>query len=158
MILSVYDEERFHSFYTKLSTLECWMWQGGVNKDGYGNFWLNGKTVSSHRIAYYLEYGEILKWILHGCDTPGCVNPFHLSDGSPKENSQERDARGRRRYMYGADNPSAKITESDVKTILKRRSKGEFQKSIAADFGVTRQLIGKIENGDLWSHLTGRTK
>ena len=37
----------------------CWVWTGARNDDGYGNFWLGSKMVSSHRVSYEIENGKI---------------------------------------------------------------------------------------------------
>ena len=58
-----------------------WMWQGGVNGSGYGNFWLDGRTVRAHRFAWHLFVGVIppRTRLTPAPDEPDlCVNPDHF--------------------------------------------------------------------------------
>ena len=57
----------------------CWQWQGQLD-NGYGRFWVDGKSMLSHRVSYQIHIGEIPKslQIDHLCRNRGCVNPEHL--------------------------------------------------------------------------------
>lgn len=37
----------------------CWRWKGKLNKQGYGYFWLDGKSRLAHRVAYEHFVGPI---------------------------------------------------------------------------------------------------
>src|SRR5713101_5307016 len=50
------DESRFWRQVQK--TDSCWLWTGG-RTNGYGRFWLTGKTVMAHRLAYEWLVGPI---------------------------------------------------------------------------------------------------
>jgi hypothetical protein len=58
----------------------CWLWCGGVAKNGYGRFWFDGETVSAHRASYIIHKGSIEDnlTIDHLCRVRRCVNPDHL--------------------------------------------------------------------------------
>ena len=58
----------------------CWPWLGGKCSDGYGTFWVGGKTVGAHRVAYTLLVGPVPDGLTldHLCRARGCVNPAHL--------------------------------------------------------------------------------
>lgn len=45
------DLKRFESKIDK-TLWGCWLWTGPPDKDGYGRFWLAGKTRKAHRVAY----------------------------------------------------------------------------------------------------------
>jgi uncharacterized protein (DUF433 family) len=51
--------------------------------------------------------------------------------------------------------PRAKLTEADVLEIVARCESGETQASVALDFPVTEQMVGRIMNGLNWSRVTG---
>jgi uncharacterized protein (DUF433 family) len=51
--------------------------------------------------------------------------------------------------------PRAKLTEADVLEIVARCESGETQATVARDFPVTEQMVGRIMNGLNWSRVTG---
>ena len=55
----------------------------------------------------------------------------------------------------GQKHARAKLSEDDVKTILKRLSQGEKQQVLADEYEVSRSNISRIKTGDTWSHLGG---
>jgi len=75
----------------------CWEWTGSIDKDGYGQIHLHGKTIRAHRFAYMLVNGETPdnKHVLHTCDNPACVNPNHLWLGTNQDNVDDRERKGR---------------------------------------------------------------
>lgn len=78
----------------------CWEWSGGTTKDGYGNFWFNGKTVRASRFSYTYYKGSIIDnlFVCHKCDNPKCVNPDHLFIANQKTNIADAIVKGRRKY------------------------------------------------------------
>ena len=68
---------------------DCWLWRAGCDKNGYGKFWVNGKTVRAIRFVYEWAYGEAPEdlFVCHTCDTPACVRPDHLWLGTSQENT-----------------------------------------------------------------------
>lgn len=62
---------------------DCWRWQGGKNRYGYGLFSNSNDerlTVLAHRFAYRAVKGEIPEGLQldHLCRVRDCVNPDHL--------------------------------------------------------------------------------
>jgi hypothetical protein len=70
-------DDRFWSKVNK--TDSCWFWLAS-KRDGYGQYWHEGKNCSAHRLVYLLLVGEIPsgKEIDHICLNRNCVNPAHL--------------------------------------------------------------------------------
>jgi hypothetical protein len=67
----------------------CWLWTGSLNKDGYANVGIGGKTLGGHRVMYNL-FVEILTSTEDQCDhlcrVRRCVNPAHLEKVDNHEN------------------------------------------------------------------------
>ncbi len=152
--------ERFYRKVKVLSEDDCWEWQAGADKNGYGCFWFTKRWELAHRVAYILANDLTLddikdQLILHSCDNPSCCNPKHLREGTHADNTQDCIERGRcyTGKQYGEYNPMSKITESDVREIRERIASGETQRSIAPLFGVTYKAISKIHTRRTWAHV-----
>lgn len=74
------NEERFWLKVGKRGPDECWEWLSGKHSDGYGKFWLDGRTELAHRFAYELMRGPIPDGLQidHLCRNRACVNPSHM--------------------------------------------------------------------------------
>jgi hypothetical protein len=137
---------------------ECWMWQGTLHRQGYGMLRWDDKQTFAHRVAYALTNGPIPAGLIicHSCDVPGCCNPAHLFLGTYKDNSQDRDRKGRAADRKGTRNGQAKITEEQVVFAMARMLTGrEEHQQIAAAFGVSKNAMSKIWLGRKWQHLWG---
>lgn len=77
----------------------CWLFDGGVDKDGYGKIKVKGVTWRAHRYAYCLEHGEIPDDMLvcHTCDVPSCINPAHMFLGTNADNLADMAVKGKYR-------------------------------------------------------------
>src|SRR5260221_6483531 len=68
----------------------CWIWTAAVDKYGYGNFGFNGKVVKAHRMGWFLTFSHWpVLWLLHKCNNTKCVNPNHLYEGTPRQNTRD---------------------------------------------------------------------
>jgi hypothetical protein len=58
----------------------CWLWDGYVRENGYGEFSFGRQLVRAHRAAYEHFAGEIPAGLDldHLCRVRCCVNPAHL--------------------------------------------------------------------------------
>ena len=75
------DADFSKRFWSKVRiTPGCWLWTGALNRCGYGNFRILGRTRSAHRVAYELERGPVPEGldIDHLCRNRACVNPAHM--------------------------------------------------------------------------------
>lgn len=130
-------------------TTGCWLWDGSVSPAGYawirrgGTCFLLNRLVLRHILGRPIRKGH---FACHRCDTPACINPDHLYEGTPKSNSE--DARRRDRFP-------AKMTQSQVVEMRKRYAKGELQKELAAEFGVHYTTVSKIVRGKSQMLLVG---
>lgn len=142
-------EERFWSKVNKTS--ECWLWTGSCNRDGYGGFRVEEKTIGAHRVSWLLAGNTIPDGLVvrHKCLSKNCVNPEHLETGTKKENSDDRLRDGT--HQFGERNPSVKLTAEQVLQIRARST--ENQRLLGEEFGVSRETISKIILRKTWSHL-----
>lgn len=76
----------------------CWIWMGGLNGDGYGNYKdSEGTQHRAHRLVWTILRGSIPLglFVLHKCDIRCCVNPEHLYIGDQVDNIGDALARDR---------------------------------------------------------------
>ena len=76
----------------------CWLWDGYVMPNGYGQFNTGRKTVLAHRWAYESMRHQIPQGLDldHLCETRRCVNPWHLEPVTRSVNlSRQRRNSGR---------------------------------------------------------------
>lgn len=68
----------------------CWLWNGGRSRDGYGKFHHQGTHQQAHRVAYELMVGPIPDGLTidHLCRNPWCVNPAHMEPVTAAENTR----------------------------------------------------------------------
>jgi len=146
---------RFETKFLRLGAAECWPWQAGRDKDGYGAFYLGTNNVRAHSASWRLYRGDIPDgmWVLHKCDNPPCVNPDHLFIGTPLDNVTDMIIKGRRRVMIGDQRFNTKLSASDIPVIRQLLMKVNSISAIADEYGVTRGAIGSIKYGNSWNHI-----
>jgi hypothetical protein len=69
--------------------VDCLIWAGPLDKDGYGTFYLRRKDRRAHRVAWYDMHGEIPEGMVinHVCRNRACVNAQHLQVVTIRENT-----------------------------------------------------------------------
>jgi len=129
----------------------CVEGKGARDKDGYVKAFCQGKHTRAHRVAYCQAHGLSLEdiegqLVLHSCDNPPCVNPAHLSDGTPADNTREMIERGRQ--SRGEDHANAKLSDDEVREIRRRYATGSVsQEALGVEYGVSGVHIGNIVRG-----------
>jgi hypothetical protein len=103
----IYAESCIERFWEKVDIKgpdDCWLWESAPSTSGYGVFYAGTRTaggwpqqVKAHRFSYVCIVGDIPEgmWVLHRCDTPLCVNPFHLFLGTALDNTRDMISKGR---------------------------------------------------------------
>lgn len=132
----------------------CHLWIGCVDGGGYGHFYVNGKSVKTHRFAWENRHGPVLNGlhVLHKCDTPACCNPDHLFLGTPKDNTDDKVRKGRASGggLMGVLNNANKLSEEQVLQI-RNDIRGAYL--TARDYGVSARTVQAIRNRETWRHL-----
>jgi len=128
---------------------ECWEWQAGLSKSGYGVFHVSKQQWRAHRFSWFLSYGPIPidKRILHSCDNRPCVNLSHLFLGTDADNIFDMMTKGRHRAGHHG---RRKLTEQQVAEIRSRRSAGEIGRALAKEYGITPDQIYRIFREKSW--------
>ena len=150
--------ERLYANVDMSDSNACWPFAGATDDEGYGlcssTF---ARTRKAHRLAAWLVGDDINgRVVLHTCDNPPCINPAHLYVGSHEDNEADKDAKGRR--PIGEEHGAARLTETEVKSIVARVESGVARRSVAAAFSVSTSLVNAIMNGRVWRHVTGKLR
>lgn len=150
-------EERFWRGVSRGSTTECWAYVRGPNRGRYGLFQVGGKGsphVGAHRYSFELHYGPVPVGlvVMHSCDNPRCVNPAHLSAGTPKQNTADMIAKGRRSALapVGERNGKSVITAEVARQI---KASAKSNADLARHFGVSPNTVRGVRTGRTWAHV-----
>ncbi len=149
-------QERFNEKWKLDKRSGCHVWKASTRGKGYGQFKLNYKNTSAHRVAYELAYGPIPEsmHVCHKCDNPPCVNPKHLWLGTNEENIEDKSNKGRYNAARGSDNGSAKVTEKMAIKIRWLYSTGKHtQTRLATRFNISRGAVGQLIRKETWKHI-----
>lgn len=146
---------RFWKYTNKLSNHDCWEWNSKQhNEHGYGHLFSGrGVIIKAHRLSYSLHIGCAMNDqdnLLHSCDNPKCVNPYHLSTGTQLENIQDCISKNRNSkppISYGEQHHNTKFKESDIINILADKRSYML---IANDYGVCAETIGRVKRKQTW--------
>lgn len=127
-------------------TTICWEWKAARQASGVGAIQLEGKVLAAHRVAFFFAYG---RWpdtgfvVMHICDNPGCVNPFHLKEGTHQENMADMATKGR-----AGGGGGRKLSDQDILDIQMRYAEGNItQGELAEMYQVTMKTIWRVVNG-----------
>lgn len=171
-------------FWAKVKkTRTCWLFTSSNDARGYARMrWgADGALWLAHRISWTLANGDIPEGqqVLHRCDTPACVRPSHLFVGTQAANmadmySKRRawvwkrpdrrplgDRNGSRKHPEsrprGEKHVNAKLSAEDIRAIRAMVNTGRVYGRIARTarhFGISKQTVHRILNGEAWSHVT----
>lgn len=140
----------------------CWPWTGSRLGNGYGQISKGQRRcTTTSRAAYELTYGPIPEgmYVCHTCDNPPCCNPAHLWLGTARANAHDMVDKGRstkgRPVNQGAAHGGASLTDDDVAELRQLFARGAKAHRLAARFGISRQHVYKVANGESWGHVEG---
>ncbi len=130
--------DRFNSKINKSE--DCHIWIAARQKQGYGMFSYDGKSLPAHRFAYLLYKGEIAEnMVVHQtCENNACVNPEHLILQTKSQNKRS----------YSSVRISKEMIEKEsVKYLFRLRNlRPDLEKEI--DLLLQSLNIDKLEEDD----------
>ncbi len=111
--------------------------------------------MGAHRYSYMLHKGTIAPgmFVMHACDNKLCVNPDHLSLGTPRDNTQDMIAKGRKargKYALGEDVGCSVLTADAVREI---RASDKTNKELADQFGASVNAVRYARTRKTWKHI-----
>lgn len=133
----------------------CWLWKGCIGNMGYGHIRIMLHPFLAHRVVYtvFSEYPGKLN-VLHECDNPPCVCPFHLFVGTQADNNRDCMLKGRANKARGEDAGKSKLTEADVRMIRLKASLGNItMREIARQHGASNTNISSVVRRLTWKHV-----
>ena len=157
-----FHEQKFIELLRNSKFIEngCLEWLGPFDTDGYGHTTLTilkkRKTWKVHRLMFYLLKQVIPedKIIMHLCDNPKCFNICHLSTGTYKENSEDRQRKGRGRDQKGEKNHMCTyLTEKEILEIRDLYKNGMRIKDLCKTYDMHQSTISKIVHKQRWKHI-----
>lgn len=137
---------------------ECWPWTASRHGCGYGQIWEGGdlrRMLGAHRVSWEMHFGPVPadRHVLHHCDNPPCVNPWHLFLGTATDNMRDMWAKERGRPLRGEMNGRSKLSVEDVVTIRKEHASGRTVAAIARERRMANNSIRDIVTGRHWRHV-----
>jgi len=155
--------EKFWTLVNKKNDNECWEWKGVKCPKGYGYLStreMKNKHTKAHRLSYDIhhpltkEIGYVDYHVLHSCDNPKCVNPYHLRLGTNNENVKDKVERGRSNKLYGDDSTNHKLSSDNVREIRIANDmyckSNRLHKDLAKKYNISVYMINKIVNFKNW--------
>lgn len=72
----------------------CWLWRGGIGRNGYGRFWTKAGRSTAHRWIYERVVGPIPAdhQLDHLCRVRNCVRPEHVEPVTALEHNRRTHA------------------------------------------------------------------
>lgn len=148
--------ERFWAKVLPDPDSDCLLWYGARIPSGYGIVTIANKQRYAHRVSFVMEYGDIDvgKYVLHRCDVRNCVNPQHLYQGTPQDNTNDMMARARHHTLRITQNVDPDV----LRQVKEFYSTGDYsQRELADFFGIRAEVVQRVCVGiPARSHLRPR--
>lgn len=73
---------------------DCLIWQGPLDKDGYGTFFFRRRNRRAHRVSYFACHGDLPNGyvVAQTCENPACVSDQHIQAKPREQHAKEPSA------------------------------------------------------------------
>lgn len=152
-------EQKFDALYEPVPWSGCWLWLGYGTKEEYGRLQVGAKKYLAHRLSYQRFVGDIPPGmlVLHRCDTPSCVNPYHLFLGTDAINTLDKVAKGR--HAHGKEHAAwsrgelQHMAKLNAEKVIAIRNDNRPHPVIANDYGISSSNVSFIKRRITWKHV-----
>ncbi|MEG4268943.1 HNH endonuclease [Microcoleus sp. Pol12A4] len=145
---------------TQIQPKGCMICTWAKRSDGYAikSTKINGKTKSfyAHRLVLEHKLGRPVKpgyFACHSCDDRGCVNPDHLWEGTPADNSRDAIEKNRFPFVPGNICPNRKLKPEQVREIRYLLGEAISKRKIARTFAISHSQIILLARGEIYRDL-----
>jgi hypothetical protein len=136
--------DRFWSKVFIKDPSDCWIWQGSINPQGYGLFFIGDKILGAHRVAWIISHNKpIPKFInnrktviRHLCGNRSCVNPNHLEIGTYTDNAKDAHDKGK----------GIKLSKNEILKLNSLRDSGYGVYKLANTFSISVSTVYRVLN------------
>ena len=148
----------FHEFILPPNAIGCRLWNGPVDRMGYGRCCVEGRRTAPHRLVWEMSNGDLPKGVplLHLCmDQYGrddmsyrlCCTLEHLRRVERHEVVRNNIKLGRLGFP-GEQHFNAKLTNMEASAIRTIYASGQASyRNLASQYGVSASTIGEIVRG-----------
>lgn len=126
---------------------DCHIWKGSVG-NGYGIFYIRGRTYRAHRASYEYRNGPIPDklFICHKCNTKQCINPEHLYAGTSSDNAKDRSED----YWYQEKiSPPLKINHESIQNVKKTIGIKKFNMIFNQNHYIELKMMSLLTNSTM---------
>ena len=120
---------------------------------------INGKTIKVFIPTdwyWNINWDDLIKpgyFACHSCDDRGCVNPDHLWEGTPADNSRDSIEKNRFPFVPGKIGPNRKLKPEQVQEIRYLLGEGISKAEIARTFAISRSQIILLARGEIYRDI-----
>ena len=123
---------------------------------GYKTISAEGKEFYAHRLVWEVTNNKSPEGLVirHTCDTPACINPSHLIEGTHGDNVQDKLRRDR--HPRGSKHYNAVLSNTFV-LWLRSLDRPNFRE-LSANTSVSVGALKAAYYGHTWKHVQTRAK
>lgn len=114
-----------------------------------------GRSMTAPRAAWMIRHGDPGDaHVLHKCHRgdEGCASAGHLYLGDHDQNMTDMVEADR--STHGERHGHNRLSEGDVRDIIRRARSGENQRAIAEEYGIDPSHVSKLKHGHRWWRVT----